>query len=84
MNLQSTKFSLKVRDFIKGFGMAVGTPLLYFVQDLIPGWTIDPIYKIAISAAVTYLLKNYFSNDVANAQKVLDEAKKKAEEKQAK
>lgn len=56
--------------------MAVGTPLLYLAQELIPGWEADPFVKAGLSAFVTYLIKNYFdkpkvvttysSNDKAN------------------
>lgn len=56
----SEQFKLKAIDYIKGFIMAVGTPVLYFVQELIPGWDVDPIVKIALSAGVTYLTKNFF------------------------
>lgn len=52
---------LNVYDFIKGLIMAVGTPVLYLVQELIPGWDISPIAKAAISAGITYLLKNLFT-----------------------
>lgn len=55
-----SQFSLKWRDALRGLIMAVGTPLLYFIQEAIPMWTIDPIWKIAISAAAAYLLKNFF------------------------
>lgn len=56
----SKQFNLKARDFAKGFIMAVGTPTLYILQEMIPGWDIQPIYKAGISAGVTYLLKNFF------------------------
>lgn len=55
----SKQFSLKARDFIKGLIMGVGTPVLYFLQEAIPGYNLDPLAKIAISAAVTYLIKNF-------------------------
>lgn len=55
----SKQFSLKLRDFLKSFFMAVGTPVLYFLQEAIPGYNLDPLAKIAISAAVSYLIKNF-------------------------
>lgn len=58
--LVSAQFALKWRDFLRGFIMSVGTPVIYALQELIPGWNIDPILKIAISAGLTYLLKNFF------------------------
>ena len=54
--------------------MAIGTPVLYLVQELIPGWNIDPIYKAGISAAIAYLIKNYFTDDNKTAVKIIDEA----------
>lgn len=68
---------LKTRDFLKGLIMAIGTPVLYMVQEMVPGWNIDPIYKAAISAAATYLLKNFLTDDVAAAKKVIREEAKK-------
>ena len=41
--------------------MAIGTPALYLLQEMIPGFDIHSMYKIAISASVTYLLKNFFT-----------------------
>ena len=58
--LVSSQFDLKWRDGLRGLIMAVGTPVIYAVQELIPGWEIDPVLKIAISAGLTYLLKNFF------------------------
>jgi hypothetical protein len=64
----SKQFSLKLNDFWKGFIMFVGTPVLYAMQELIPHWhigaegsTTDVLVKAAISAAITYLLKNYLT-----------------------
>ena len=58
--LVSAQFDLKWRDGLRGLILAIGTPVIYAVQELIPGWDIDPILKIAISAGLTYLLKNFF------------------------
>jgi len=81
-NLPSTIFTLKVRDFLKGLIMAVGTPVLYMVQELIPNWPLNPIEKAGLSALVTYLIKNFFTNDTATAVKVVQEAQEKKIEKQ--
>lgn len=72
--LKSTAFSLKLTDYLKSFVIAVGTPVLYLVQELIPGWNIPPLAKAAIAASVTYLLKNFFTNDVAVAEKTIESA----------
>lgn len=57
--LISTQFTLKLRDFLYGLIMAVGTPLLYLAQEMIPGWDADPFVKAGISAGITYLIKNF-------------------------
>ncbi len=61
----SNQFSLSKNDWLKGFIMFVGTPVLLALQQLIPNWHIgspgtDLLVKAAISAAITYLLKNFF------------------------
>lgn len=73
---QSDFLKLNWRDFLMGWIMAIGTPIIYVVQELIPSWDIDPIYKVAISASLTYLIKNFFtSSEKPNIQKLLDEQK---------
>ena len=68
-------FTLKLRDFLKGLIMAIGTPVLYMLQELIPNWNLGPVEKAALSATVTYLLKNLFTDDIKAAQKTLSNAK---------
>ncbi len=57
----SKKFTLAIPDFLKGLVMFVGTPVLYLLQEMIPGWEANPVLKVAISATITYLLKNFFA-----------------------
>lgn len=64
-------WGLKLRDFLKGAIMAIGTPVLYMLQELIPDYPLNPIEKAAASALVTYLIKNFFTNDTKVAIKVL-------------
>lgn len=54
----SEQWKLQATDFIKGLILAVGTPLLYLLQEVIPGWNIDPFVQAGLSAGVTYLIKN--------------------------
>lgn len=55
----SKLFKLDLKDFLKGLILGVGTPVLYYLQEFIPTLTdLDAIYKIAISAFITYILKN--------------------------
>lgn len=71
---QSDFLKLNWRDFLMGWIMAIGTPIIYVIQELIPSWDIDPIYKVAISASLTYLIKNFFTRaEKPNIQKLLDE-----------
>ena len=79
--MESTRFSLKLRDWLKGLIIAVGTPVLYLVQEMIPNWPLNPIEKAALSATVTYLIKNFFTDDVKVAEKVIEKAEQKAAEK---
>jgi len=65
--LTSDQFSLSSSDWLKGLIMAIGTPILLAIQEMIPNWHIgtpgsgtDILIKAAISATVTYLLKNFF------------------------
>lgn len=57
--LISKQFTLKLRDFSIGLIMAIGTPLLYLAQEMVPGWDADPFVKAGISAGITYLIKNF-------------------------
>lgn len=73
---QSDFLKLNWRDFLMGWIMAIGTPIIYVVQELIPSWDIDEIYKVAISASLTYLIKNFFTSaEKPNIQKLLDAQK---------
>lgn len=58
LNKQGT---LNWRDAAKGAIMAIGTPILTVLQELIPSYDIPVIYKVGISALITYLLKNIFA-----------------------
>ena len=55
-------YSLKTLDFLKGAIMAIATPVLYVLQELIPGYDLSPILKVALSAFVAYLIKNFFTD----------------------
>lgn len=77
----SSQFSLSAHDFLKGFIMAIGTPVLLALQELIPNWHIgapgsssDILVKAALSAGVAYLLKNFF-----DAPKIIIDDKKTVE-----
>lgn len=56
----SEQWKVNVTEWLKGAGLFVGTPVLYLLQEIIPGWNIDPIFKAAISAFLTYILQTLF------------------------
>lgn len=59
----SKLFNVNWKDFLKGLVLAIGTPLIYLVQEMIPNWPLNPIEKAALSALVAYLIKNFFTNN---------------------
>lgn len=75
------RYSLKLRDWLKGLLMAVGAPVLTFIIDSLNEGELTLNWRklavVAISAGLMYLLKNFFTDDVKTAVKVLDEAEKK-------
>lgn len=73
--MKSTRFTVKLRDWLKGLIMGVGTPVLYLLQELIPNYPLTPIEKTALSAFVAYMLKNYFTDDIKAAEKIIEKAK---------
>ncbi len=80
--MKSQLFSLKTRDVIKGLVVAVITAVLMSVQQaLTDGGKID-LKQTAVVAGIagaSYLLKNFCTDDVKEAQKTISEAKQKAE-----
>jgi len=49
-------------EWIKGLILAVGTPLLYFLQELLPSTGMAEWQKIALSALIAYIIKQFFTN----------------------
>lgn len=58
---QSKFLSLKQRDALRGFIVAVLTPVLYLLQELIPHYNIHVVLKVALSGGIAYLIKNFFT-----------------------
>lgn len=79
--MQSTKYTLNARDFIKGLLIAGGVPALLIVQqsiaagEMVFNWR--TIWMAAVGGFVTYILKNYLTNDVKEAQVTLIKAQEK-------
>ena len=77
-------FTLQTRDFLKGLLMAILVPVLVAVENSLDAGQITfnwPLLgKVAIGAAIGYLLKNFLTNDKVVATKILQkEADKKGE-----
>ena len=66
--MKSTKWTLNIRDFLRGIVMAALVPAFVIIQqsfaagDLIFNWS--SIGKAAIAGLLAYLTKNYFTDDV--------------------
>lgn len=60
----SKRFNLKLRDFLKGAIIAIGTPVLDFIQRSIDmgTWQVDwqRAGMIAVSGFLVYIIKNFF------------------------
>lgn len=75
----STVGKLNIHDLLNGIIMAIGAPLLTYLQTEIPNYNLPTWVQFAIGTLITYLLKNVFTNNVKVAQKVLIKATKNAE-----
>lgn len=75
------RYTLKFRDWMKGLIMAIGAPVLTFIIDSLNEGELTLNWRklaiVALSAGLMYLLKNFFTDDVKSAVKVLHEAEKK-------
>ena len=84
--MQSTRYSLNVRDLLKGLILAVGTPAAVIIQQSIAAGNLVFDWKIIGMAAaggfMTYIIKNYLTDDVKTAQNIIVEAKQKEIDKQ--
>lgn len=75
----SKLWSVNWYDVGQGFIMAVGAPLLYYLQTLIPGWD-NPLLQSAISAGVTYIIKKFLTPSTVIIRPVQDIAIDKIDE----
>lgn len=79
--MKSTRWTLSAFDWLKGLIIFVGTPVLTLIQQLIPDWTPfltshlgksgGLIAQAAIGALVTYILKQFSTDDTKVAVKQL-------------
>ena len=74
--MNSTKFKLNINDFWKGLLIAVGSAIFPVIMQsinanqLIFDWKL--IATTGIGAFLTYIAKNYFTDDTKQAVKTLD------------
>ena len=82
MNLPSNIFSINVKDFLKGLVMAVIAPVLVAVQQSLSAGELTLNWRAlgmtAIAAFVGYLVKNFFTNSVPDAEETIAKAIEKA------
>lgn len=80
-NLPSTFASLNVRDFVKGFILAVLVPALLAIQQSLSAGELTINWRaLGITAAASfigYLIKNFFTNDVPAAVATIEKAEAK-------
>lgn len=82
-NLPSTKWTIKVRDIIKGFAVAFLTVVIaslgqWFELGKFPEWNEIRIALLSgLAAGIGYLLKNYLTDDVKAAEKVIEKERQK-------
>ncbi len=60
----SPKYSINWKDFLKSLGIAVGTDVLFVIQQTIDSGSFSFDWKhigmIALASVVTYLTRNFF------------------------
>lgn len=76
----STVGKLNLHDLFNGLIMAIGAPLLTYLQTIIPNYNLPMWVQFAIGTLITYLLKNVFTDNVKVAQNVLIDQTQKAKE----
>lgn len=74
------KFSLNTKDFIKGLLVSVLTAILVVVQSTLDAGALTFDWKdigmAAVGAAIAYLSKNFFTDQVRSAHKTIEKSQK--------
>lgn len=84
MTFSSTKFSLETKNFLVGFLLAVGAVVVPGIITLLSSGHLPNKGQLiatgiaGLSAGLTYITRKFFTDDVAAAQKTLQEAQQKA------
>lgn len=75
------RYTLKIRDFLKAALIAIITPVLYVIQDSMSKGELTLHWKeilvAAISGFVAYLIKNFFTDDIKTARKIIEKHEQK-------
>jgi hypothetical protein len=76
--MKSGLFSLKTNDWLRGLLLAVVVPVLLAVQQSLSEGSLTLNWKqlgmTAVASLVAYLVKNFLTNDTANAVKTIEQA----------
>lgn len=86
--MESTRYSINRRDLGKGTLVAFGTAFFATLMQWLNMGTFPTGEQLkvsavaGISAAVTYLLKNFFTDDIKTAENILQKVEEKAMKKQ--
>jgi hypothetical protein len=81
--MKSTKFSLNLKDLGKGLVVAFGTAFFTTLTQSLTSGALPSLQQLklsaiaGVSAIIIYLAKNYFTDDIKQAEKTLIEAEKK-------
>lgn len=80
MQLKSNAYSLNIKDFVKGALLAVIVPALLAIQQQLQNPPINwkAIGIAAIATFIGYLLKNFLTDGVAEAQGTIADAQQNA------
>jgi hypothetical protein len=70
------RYSLKQRDWLKGLIMAGLVPMLYILQTSLDAGELTLNWKqigiAAVRGMVAYLIKNFMTDDISAAKKILE------------
>lgn len=69
------RYSLKLRDFLKGALMAILVPVMYVIQSSLDAGELTFKWKqiliAALSGFLAYILKNFFTDEVKSAKNIV-------------
>ncbi len=79
--MKSTRFSLQTRDYLKGSVLAFGTAVITTLTQSLNSGAMPTVVQLKVAgiaglaALGAYFIKNFFTDDVKVAEKVIVEAK---------